>query len=313
MALGNLKLEDYVPVVKLNEGLYTEKNARFTGNVRIDGVLTSGSEVQGSEVITSTSANAFAVGPAGTTNPSFNVDASTSSAATGLNIAAAAAGGGVLVTTLSSGSAEDLSIRSKSTGVLNLNTNAAGNVNFANGTFISTTGAIVGKSTSANALSVGANAATNPVLKIDASTSSVATGISITGAAAAGGVAIAAISSGTDENLTINAKGAGTVTINGTATGNIVLGAAMTGVSSSLTGGYVAKSGTAVPASAGALAAGAPITMFSTGIKLWVTSDTPAFSATKGDLAINTGGSSSSTRLFVNNGTTNWVAITTAS
>lgn len=85
------------------------------------------------------------------------------------------------------------------------------------------------------------------------------------------------------------------------------------------TGGYTSvagiatKSGTAVPASAGAVAAGAPITMFSSGIKIWVTSDTPAFSATKGDLCLNTGGSSTSTRLFINNGTTNWVAITTAS
>jgi hypothetical protein len=79
------------------------------------------------------------------------------------------------------------------------------------------------------------------------------------------------------------------------------------------TGGLTAESGTAVPASAGALAAGAPITMFSTGIKIWVTSDAPAFSATKGDLCINTAGSSSSTRLYINNGTTNWVAVTTAS
>jgi hypothetical protein len=168
-------------------------------------------------------------------------------------------------------------------------------------------------STSANALAVGRQGATDPVFKVNAATASVATGISITGAAAAGGVAVAAISSGTDESMTLNAKGSGTVTINNVATGNIVLGAAMTGVSSSMTGGYTAKSGTAVPASAGALAAGAPITMFSTGIKIWVTSDTPAFSATKGDLAINTGGSSSSTRLFINNGTTNWVAVTTAS
>jgi hypothetical protein len=84
------------------------------------------------------------------------------------------------------------------------------------------------------------------------------------------------------------------------------------------TGGYTSpagitvKSGTAVPATAGAVAAGAPITMFSTGIKIWVTSDAPTHTATKGDLCINTGGSSSSTRLFINNGTTNWIAITTA-
>lgn len=168
-------------------------------------------------------------------------------------------------------------------------------------------------STSANALTVGRQGATDPVLKVNASAATVATGVSITGAAAASGVAVAAISSGTNENLTVDAKGSGTITLNGTGTGNIVLGRATTGVSASMTGGYTALSGTAVPASAGAIAAGAPITMFSTGIKIWVTSDTPAFSATKGDIAINTGGSSSSTRLFINNGTTNWVAVTTAS
>lgn len=166
---------------------------------------------------------------------------------------------------------------------------------------------------SANAFVVGRQGSTDPALKISTNASSSATGVSITSAAAASGVAVAAISSGTNENLTVDAKGSGTVTINGTATGNIVLGRATTGVSSSMTAGYTALSGTAVPASAGALAAGAPITMFSTGIKIWVTSDTPAFSATKGDLAINTGGTSTSTRLFINNGTTNWVAVTTAS
>lgn len=69
-------------------------------------------------------------------------------------------------------------------------------------------------SASANSLAIGANGATNPVLQIDGSTSSVATGVTIKGAAAAGGVAITAISSGTNEALTINSKG----------TGNAVLG-----------------------------------------------------------------------------------------
>lgn len=96
-------------------------------------------------------------------------------------------------------------------------------------------------------------------------------------------------------------------------TGGTITGVSLTTTSDSTTGGYAAKTGTAAPASAGALAAGAPITMFSNGIKIWVTSDAPAFSATKGDLCINLAGSSSSTRLFINNGTTNWVAITTAS
>lgn len=40
---------------------------------------------------------------------------------------------------------------------------------------------------------------------------------------------------------------------------------------------------------------------------------TPTFSATKGSLYLNLTGSSASTRLYVNNGTTTWIAVTTAS
>jgi hypothetical protein len=98
-----------------------------------------------------------------------------------------------------------------------------------------------------------------------------------------------------------------------TITGALASGAqTVTGAMSS-SGGVTALNGTAVPATAGAIAAGAPITMFSTGIKIWVTSDAPTHTATKGDLCLNTGGNSTSTRLYINNGTTNWVAITTAS
>jgi len=85
------------------------------------------------------------------------------------------------------------------------------------------TGTITGTSSSASALTVGANGATNPVIKVDASTASVATGVSITGAAAASGVAVAVISSGTNENLTVDAKGSGTVTVAGTSTGNVIV------------------------------------------------------------------------------------------
>ncbi len=118
-------------------------------------------------------------------------------------------------------------------------------------------------------------------------------------------------------SFAIAAPAGGSVTIDGAVIGGTAAAAGtFTAVSSSSdtsTGGYTAKSGTAAPASAGAVAAGAPISMFSNGIKIWVTSDAPAFTATKGDLCINLAGSSSSTRLFINNGTTNWVAITTAS
>lgn len=80
------------------------------------------------------------------------------------------------------------------------------------------------KSTSANALAVGANGTTNPVFNVDASTASVATGLDVKGAAAAAGVAVSVLSSGTNEALTIDAKGSGSVTINGTATGEVIIG-----------------------------------------------------------------------------------------
>jgi hypothetical protein len=79
-------------------------------------------------------------------------------------------------------------------------------------------------STSANALTVGANGATNPVLKVNANTASVATGLSVTGAAAAAGVALATISSGTNENFKIDAKGSGVISLNSTATGTVYAG-----------------------------------------------------------------------------------------
>jgi len=40
---------------------------------------------------------------------------------------------------------------------------------------------------------------------------------------------------------------------------------------------------------------------------------TPTFSSIKGTLYINLTGSSASTRMFINNGTTTWIAVTTAS
>lgn len=48
-------------------------------------------------------------------------------------------------------------------------------------------------------------------------------------------------------------------------------------------------------------------------LAIYVGSGAPTVSATKGSLYLRTDGSSTSTRLYVNNGTTNWVAVTTAS
>jgi hypothetical protein len=114
---------------------------------------------------------------------------------------------------------------------------------------------------------------------------------------------------------TTGAITAGNVTVTGTLTTGtqVITGAVSLTGALSATGGATVKSVATVPATAGAVAAGAPITMFSDGPSIYVTSDAPTFSAVKGSLCLNTGGSSTSTRLYVNNGTTNWVAITTAS
>lgn len=91
-------------------------------------------------------------------------------------------------------------------------------------------------STSANALTAGRQGTTNPVFNVDASASTVVTGLNVIGAAAAAGLALAVTSSGTDESLTINAKGAGIVTINGTATGAVKIGHGFGGSTQALSG-----------------------------------------------------------------------------
>lgn len=79
-------------------------------------------------------------------------------------------------------------------------------------------------STSATAFAVGRQGATMPVLNVNAATSTVVTGITLVGAAAAAGMQITTTSSGTDESLKVDAKGAGTLTLNGTATGKVIAG-----------------------------------------------------------------------------------------
>lgn len=83
------------------------------------------------------------------------------------------------------------------------------------------TGAVNITSASATAFTVGANGTTNPVLSVVANVASVATGVSITGHAAAARVNIAVLSSGTDEGISIDAKGAGTIRLGATSTGAV--------------------------------------------------------------------------------------------
>lgn len=77
------------------------------------------------------------------------------------------------------------------------------------------TGPPIITSSSATALAVGQNGATNPALSVDASTASSATGVKITSAAANNGVTITSTSSAADETLTIQPKGNGFLYLNG--------------------------------------------------------------------------------------------------
>lgn len=220
--MANRLLEKYVQVVR-EDGLNTNKNVNIgvngatpnlnvAGNLVVTGTIAGGAESVTAQTITSASANAFAVGPNGVTNPSFNVDASTASAATGLNVKSAAAAAGLAVSVLSSGTNENLTVDAKGSGTFILQGTATGAITLARATGV--TGALTGTSTSATALAIGPAGATNPTLVVDASTGSAATGVKITGAAAAGGVVLSAVSSGTNENLTIQTKGSGTLNLN---------------------------------------------------------------------------------------------------
>jgi hypothetical protein len=83
------------------------------------------------------------------------------------------------------------------------------------------TGALSIQSTNASALAIGRQGATDPVLKVNASVGSVATGWELKGNAAAAGSDLTVTSSGTNESGRIDAKGTGTLTLQGTATGNL--------------------------------------------------------------------------------------------
>lgn len=157
-------------------------------------------------------------------------------------------------------------------------------------------------STSATALAVGANGTTNPVFQVDANTASVATGLKVTGAAAAARVALAVISSGTNEGLDVNAKGSGTIRIGNSSTGAVLIGSGTNGphvLSGTLTGGglltcalQIATSGPLVYSGSGA----------------------PTISAAvQGSIYLRTDGSSTSTRLYVATNTSGtWTPVTTA-
>jgi hypothetical protein len=96
-------------------------------------------------------------------------------------------------------------------------------------------------SASATAFAVGLNGATNPAFNVDASTASMTAGLNVKGAGSGGTVALSLIDSGTNTNLTINAKGSGTIGIGNVSTGAVTITPALT-LSAALTYGGVTLS-----------------------------------------------------------------------
>ena len=108
-------------------------------------------------------------------------------------------------------------------------------------TGLSITGTETITSASATAFSVGLNGATNPSFVVNDATALQVAGLSVTGAVTGGTVAVATIDSGAATNLTINAKGTGTIGIGTVSTGAITLTRATT-LSGALTYGGVTLS-----------------------------------------------------------------------
>ena len=121
--------------------------------------------------------------------------------------------------------ASSLSVTGASTltGDVVANHNLTVNNNFIGNGYTYFNNVVTITSAGASALTVGRQGATSPALKIDASVASSVTGMEIVSAAAAAGVNLRAISSGTNENLTFNAKGSGTIVLGDVSTGAITL------------------------------------------------------------------------------------------
>ena len=170
-----------------------------TGTVAISSTMTSAAHT-----ITSASANALAVGLAGTSNPAFNVDASTATSATGLNVKSAAAAGGLAVAVISSGTDENLTINAKGAGTIGIGSVSTGVVTITSGgTAPQGTGAYV--------------RATSPTLTTPALGVATATSVAIGGAALGSGPSTLSITGAvlyTNTAVTVTSN-AGTVPVTG--------------------------------------------------------------------------------------------------
>lgn len=258
----------------------TLPSGRLSGSYTgITAVGSLSSLATGTVTVTSSSASSLTVGPNGATNPVLQINSSTGSQAAGLKVTGAATGGSVAIAAIDSGSNTNLTIDGKGSGTITLGGTSTGAITLTRATTLSgaltyggvtlsnavtgtgnmvlsagptlsgttavatltVAGTATHTSNSATSLTVGPNGSTNPVFQIDSSTGSQAAGLKLTGATSAGTVAFAVISSGSNANISFDAKGSGTITLGGTSTGAITLTRATT-ISAALTYGGVTLS-----------------------------------------------------------------------
>lgn len=121
-------------------------------------------------------------------------------------------------------------------------------------------GAVSVTSSSASAMAVGLNGATNPSFSVDDSTALQVAGLNVKGAVTGGTVALAAIDSGSNTNLTINAKGTGTIGIGSVSTGAVTITPALSTAAITATGAIITTNTTGPTLSSGQLALSGIIT-----------------------------------------------------
>lgn len=154
----------------------------------------------------------------------------------------------------------DTGLLRNAAGVLEINSSVAGTYRDLILRNLTANGTMNGTVQSATALTV-TRTGTNYAFQVDTNTASSATGLKVTAAAAAGGVALATISSGTNEFFTIDAKGSGEVRIGGSSTGDILLGGGSGSTGCTVTNSSGVLACTSNIASGGVLQAGSTSTV----------------------------------------------------
>ena len=122
------KIEDVLPPIQ-SAGLNSAVPVDFSSSATVKlpaGTTINGSSLTALGTITSTSAQALAVGRQGLTGPALNVDSSTASQTDGLNVKGLAVGNGVQVKTITTGTNAPLTVDAAGSGNISIGSTSTG-------------------------------------------------------------------------------------------------------------------------------------------------------------------------------------------